>query len=379
MTGVDDLVEEMAALLGVPCTLEGADFQLIGFSGQGEVDEIRLRSIMERRSSAEVRDWFHAQGIREAAGPLRTPAEPAWGIQERLCVPARHLNRVHGYFWLLDPDRTIDERLWPEASRISDVAGLLLSQSRRNQDRLDLFFRDLIEGDRTAVRAAARELAAAAGMSINDSVTCVVLERSGVAEAAPAGRRDGVLWLWETTATSVALVRGEVPVRDETAPDFLARLGWQRRRRDVGSGLHVGVGPTVDSLEDVRRSRWAAGTALRASRSVRSGTVVHWDRLKVLKVLAAAADADLADTLVDGQIATFLTETRFAELRETARTYLDSAGSAARTAATLNIHRQSLYHRLEQIQKASGLDLKEGQDRLYLHLALTLLPFVQRA
>ena len=171
---LEDLVREMSELLGVPCTLEDADFKLITYSRQVDVDLVRQRSILERRSTAQVREWFQAQGIRESPGPVRTPAEPTLGITARLCIPARHRDRIHGYFWLLDPDQQITERHWPRARKIAEVAAVLLSQSTRHQARHEIFFHELMEGDPAAVRIAARELASASGLGMQDQVTCVL-------------------------------------------------------------------------------------------------------------------------------------------------------------------------------------------------------------
>ncbi|MCI2237817.1 helix-turn-helix domain-containing protein [Kineococcus sp. TRM81007] len=63
----------------------------------------------------------------------------------------------------------------------------------------------------------------------------------------------------------------------------------------------------------------------------------------------------------------------------TARTYLDLAGSAQRTAAALAVHRQTLYHRLRRVREVSGYDLDDGADRLALHLALTLADLARPA
>jgi DNA-binding PucR family transcriptional regulator len=57
--------------------------------------------------------------------------------------------------------------------------------------------------------------------------------------------------------------------------------------------------------------------------------------------------------------------------------YLDCAGNVARAAAELGVHRQTLYYRLQRIGEVTGMDLADGQDRLRLHLALTLAPHVQ--
>jgi hypothetical protein len=377
MAELDDLVGEMATLLEAPCTLEDADFNLIGFSGQSDVDGVRQRSIMERRSSTEIRDWFHAQGIRDADGPIRTRAEPALGIQARLCVPAHHLNRVHGYFWLLDPGHRIPEDLWPAAARIAEVAALLLSQSNRRQTRLNLFYRDLVEGDRGAARAAARELASAAGFSINEPVTCVMVERPPSTDSlASQPRHEGILWLEESPAVTVAIVRGRVTGTEELTEVLLERLGSPRRRRSADTVAWVGIGPTVGSLEDVRRARWGAETSLRVARTMAPGTVVDWRNLGALKLLAAAADHDLADALFDERLRDFVRNEKLSELKLTAKTYLDHAGSIARTSEQLRIHRQSLYHRLDQVERATGLDLKNGRDRLYLHLVLSIEPLL---
>ncbi|MFF5233696.1 PucR family transcriptional regulator [Dactylosporangium sp. NPDC000521] len=390
MTELDDLVDEMAVLLGAPCTLEDADFNLLGYSGQNDVDAVRQRSILERRATSQVRDWFHGQGIRTSTTPIRTPADPDLGISARLCIPARHLNRVQGYFWLLDPDEAISERDWPAATRIAEVAALLLSQSTRRQTRLNLFYRDLVEGDRMTARAAAKEIAFASDLRIGDPVTCLLVEHPTPIENLSAqARRDGVVWVQESPTIASAIVRGRIKTQAPSASphqslpepqpsiELLTRLGYLRRSRPLATAPFVGIGPQVSVLEDLRRSRWGALTALRVARaSNHPGEPTEWASLGVLKLLSAAADHDLAEAIVSEQLMAFLSDHRNAELVHTARVYLDSAGSAARAASVLNVHRQSLYHRLAQVEHRTGLDLKRGADRTYLHLALMLSDFL---
>ena len=50
--------------------------------------------------------------------------------------------------------------------------------------------------------------------------------------------------------------------------------------------------------------------------------------------------------------------------------FLDCAGQAGRAAAALAIHRQTLYYRLSRVERLTGLDLDNGEDRLLLHMAL---------
>ena len=103
-----ELVDEVSALLGAPATLEDRDFRLISFgvhdSEDGSaVDPVRTRSILTRRSTAEVRAWFERFGIARATEPIRIPAAPSAGVvRGRLCLPVRHGGVVYGYVWLLD-------------------------------------------------------------------------------------------------------------------------------------------------------------------------------------------------------------------------------------------------------------------------------------
>ena len=57
-------------------------------------------------------------------------------------------------------------------------------------------------------------------------------------------------------------------------------------------------------------------------------------------------------------------------LTATAETWLDAGCSPARAAATLHVHRQTLYHRLGRIEALTGLDLADGDTRLLLHASL---------
>ena len=51
-------------------------------------------------------------------------------------------------------------------------------------------------------------------------------------------------------------------------------------------------------------------------------------------------------------------------------TYLDLAGDVQAVANRLNLHRSSLYYRLDRITRIACVDLADGLVRLELHLAL---------
>jgi hypothetical protein len=87
---LQDIVDEVSRRLAHPVTLEDRHFNLVAFHSAGaEIDEIRQQSILQRRSTAQVREWFEQFGIASAAGPVRTPAASDLGVLPRLCLPAR--------------------------------------------------------------------------------------------------------------------------------------------------------------------------------------------------------------------------------------------------------------------------------------------------
>ena len=51
-------------------------------------------------------------------------------------------------------------------------------------------------------------------------------------------------------------------------------------------------------------------------------------------------------------------------------------GDAVVGLAALHVHRQTVYYRVQKIEQVTGLVLSRGDQRLVLHLGLTMAPFV---
>src|SRR3954447_20291613 len=164
---LQDLVDEVSRLLGAPATLEDADFTLLAFcahdeSRTGAMDAVRTRSILTRGSPEATRLWFEEFGIASAAGPLRTPADPAAGILTRLVIPVRHAGRTRGYLWLLDEGRTDpSDAADPALAAAIDLtaeAGRLLARREPAAGALDRVLRTVLTGGPAARERAARVL-----------------------------------------------------------------------------------------------------------------------------------------------------------------------------------------------------------------------------
>src|ERR1700712_2644984 len=156
---LQDVVDEVSRVLATPVVLEDRDFNLVVFAAHAdEVDPVRQRTIMARRSSAEVQSWFEAFGIATSDRPVRTPADPAHGVVARACLPARWNGVTYGYLWALDEHHRLDDVLLERVMRHAARAGTLMAQRARVRQRLDEQVRDLLTGDGDAAEAAAEEI-----------------------------------------------------------------------------------------------------------------------------------------------------------------------------------------------------------------------------
>jgi hypothetical protein len=156
---LQDIVDEVSRLLSRPATLEDRSLNLVAFCSHGsEIDDVRQQSILQRRSSADVRSWFEQFGIATSDGPVRTPSSPDHGVWARLCLPARWNGVTYGYLWLIDEDDGIDEASVPAGMVLAERAGALMAQQARAREELDFKLRDLLSTDQETVERAANEI-----------------------------------------------------------------------------------------------------------------------------------------------------------------------------------------------------------------------------
>ncbi|MFJ3512178.1 PucR family transcriptional regulator [Streptomyces luteogriseus] len=131
-------------------------------------------------------------------------------------------------------------------------------------------------------------------------------------------------------------------------------------------GPAAGVATPRSGLADLATAWREASAAARAALAeARFGPVAQWASIGPFRLLTA-----LPPEVAHDPVARTLLAPVHHELARTAEVFLDCAGQAARAAAELGIHRQTLYYRLSRIEKLTGLDLDDGEDRLLLHMAL---------
>jgi hypothetical protein len=130
----------------------------------------------------------------------------------------------------------------------------------------------------------------------------------------------------------------------------------------------VGIGRTrlelAQAADSYAEARHAAEVTARVPGLGRSA---EWARLGVYRMLTQLPDQELHPGL-EGLLA----DRQYLPLLETLETYLDLAGSAVATSRALRLHRTSLYYRLRRVEELARTDLKDGGERLALHLSLKL-------
>ncbi len=426
-----ELVDEISGLLGAPATLENRDFELIAFGtydSEGELDEsaldpVRTRSILTRRSTTAVREWFEGFGITRATAPVRIPPTPAAGVlRGRICLPVRHRGVVLGYVWLLDGDPgPTDAQLFAAMEVASRIGDLLADEAQTGAD-LTRELRAVLMAEPGWQRdLAVTELRTGLGPRADGlhTVVCVAPWPSADPSDAPSVRTvPGATALctvpWGATAQSLALLvrlrSADVRQPARTAAVRLLERAGARRPRGAGGTARAGGtggagrtaaagaggtggagrtaaaggtagadgtegagGTAAAGISGARAGLAELGTAWReaaaAARAVladpRLGPVAEWGGIGPYRLLTSLPP----DASQDPSVRALLTTTH-RELARTAEVFLDCAGQAGRTAAELGIHRQTLYYRLSRVEQLTGLDLDDGEDRLLLHMAL---------
>jgi hypothetical protein len=385
-TLIDDLAERLAS----PTVLEDDEQRLIVHSAQSApIDEIRRESILLRYTRPAVREWFRQFGIVTAKQPLRIPRDPGRGILGRLCVPVDHHGVRVGYLWLIDDEERLDGNAVAAAADAARHAGLLIVE--------EILAERLASGVLDHLLSPAAELRTESARQITDSglfgqrgrVIAVVaqpvpaaadVDRSAIA----SGIRDvtrrqpprTVLALAHSDhAVLVARCAGQDPVAEmcPLAETLCQSIGRRMPAGDASaSPVVAGIGDPQAMLANAYLSYREARQAARIAATISStGPIASWQGLGVFRTLAQLPMSQEVTSSLDPRLLRLIRHCDPAVL-VTLETFLDLAGDIKATAECLHVHRGTLYYRLEKAEQLAGLDLRNGEDRLALHVGFKL-------
>jgi carbohydrate diacid regulator len=172
-----------------------------------------------------------------------------------------------------------------------------------------------------------------------------------------------------------AIVKFVAPSEDNeyhSATEY-AEFVAQSLKEELGVDVAVGVGPTVRELKDISLSYAQATSALRYAEVFGAKGRVHaYREFMLVKMLEDASVQKLEEyfaQLTDDSAKEIFEDE---EMLSTAEEFLQHNLNAAETSRNLYMHRNTLLYRLEKIEKATGLNIRQFSDAVSFRV-LTVL------
>lgn len=385
------LVRELAEALGGPVTIETAEGELVAFSPHiGVIDPLRQLSILTQQAvpgelGMDVQQWLAHHPVGTGTAITEVPGNEELGILPRVAVPVVEDGVLRGMVWVLLGHGVAWPGVAPRADALlADLAGRIGAPSLRPSATDELLERAL-DPTESVRRAAARRLVEVAGWPDGAGATVLVVRPAprwdvDLSLAVQYGIRVADLTMGLRPALGIA--RGdEALLVVPTAEALHAALGgtladaWLRALPSADRPhVRIGLATWRPALSDLRTARDQGRVA--AELGDEDEPLQRWDRLGVL-VLAGNVAPDVASSLVSPRVHRLVAHDPDGVLRHTAETYLDLAGRGTEAAGRLRLHRTTLYYRLQRIEELTGMEMRDGQDRLELHLGLKLLHLLE--
>jgi PucR-like helix-turn-helix protein/GAF domain-containing protein len=385
------IAEQLARDLGRSVIIDDAALRPLATTPQtGRLDRTRVEAVLQRGTSARLRRMLTELGVFSARGPVSIPGDPQQASLPRLCLPLRADDQLLGFLWLIDEPALTTEQT-RQAQAAAAQAAHLLAQRAIRADGQFAVLSDLADGLLHAQKHIRQE--AAATLAGQDALTgpppyalAVIRPADGGPEPAPdpdraAGnprratgnlrRAAGNLRLRAAPGTLVLASPGEGELVAISTTGALTEL--RRAVRALpGPPLAVGTCGGTPALTDVHASldnaQYAAYVAAHVAQFARAA---DWASLGVYAAFQHLYHDRSAPERICPGVGALLDE-RAGTYRQTMRCYLGCGAQAQQAAAQLHIHRTTLYWRLARVAELVPVDLRRGEERLKLHLALTL-------
>ncbi|WP_149262453.1 CdaR family transcriptional regulator [Actinomadura sp. K4S16] len=372
------LADTAAEIADAPVTLEDARSRVLAYSGrQDSTDPARVSTIVGRRVPPQVIAHLRASGVfrklARSSAPVLVPAGPD-GMLPRLVIPVRAGGEWLGSIWVvartpIPPDRVL---------RLADLASVLALHLLRLRAEAGVARRVSADQLRAALQDGSQPVPAPPPWRVavlgNQAEPEDIRQRLDLWDALT--RRYG--WhrplLTDLAGTVFAVVTE--PGRD-TAES--GTMPWLRdvlsRARAHDRTLYAAAGGLARSPADLPRSRTEATelAALVASGRLTPGTALLEDAWEA--VVVERARKAVGTDLLGGPLPALRAhdEKHGTSYLPTLAAWLDHYGDPKGTAQALDVHPNTLRHRLRRMAEVTPVDLSTPQKRLALRLQLTTL------
>ncbi|TDD73983.1 PucR family transcriptional regulator [Actinomadura darangshiensis] len=370
------LADTAAEIADAPVTLEDARSRVLAYSGrQDSTDPARVSTIVGRRVPPQVIAHLRASGVfrklARSSDPVLVPEGPD-GMLPRLVVPVRAGGEWLGSIWVVARTPIPSDRV----KRLADLASVLALHLLRLRAEAGVARRVSADQLRAALRDGAHPVPAPPPWR--------VAALGGRDETEDTRRR---LDLWDAIVHRFGWHRPLLADLDGTIFAVLTDPGHDTTEagtlpwlRDVllrvrAHDLYAAAGSLARSPADLPRSRSEAAelAALITSGRLTPGAVIledAWDAVTVERARKAVTGDALG-----GPVPALRThdDKHGTAFLPTLAAWLDHYGDTKGTAQALDVHPNTLRHRLRRMTEVTPLDLSSPQRRLALRLQLHAL------
>jgi PucR family transcriptional regulator, purine catabolism regulatory protein len=374
--GLPALLARLHELTGVPVLLErdsGLDYV-----GGGRLAESAAAAIAQERPALE--EWLREVPLSAFDPPVAL--RPLAHGQSRLIAPILVQGSIAGFLSLLGSDGELGEMHRLAVGRAAHACAIELVRARAARDARDEVEEELLDvltAGRPGTHQAARERAKRKGFDVDANYLVIA------AEPVDAGLAPRIRAAWErqlATMRLTALVRerGEatlalVSLAGRRAPDPRSVVDHLHRaaRASANTPVALGYGGVRSGASEVAAGAREAEQALTMGRRLFGpDSATAFNDLGLYRLLYALQPLPEMRAFRDDSLARLRAKDRAGVLLQTLGAYLATNGSPTDAAERLHLHRNTVLYRLGRIEDLLGVDLRNAEVRLSLHLALKI-------
>jgi purine catabolism regulator len=374
--GLPALLARLHELTGVPVVLErdsGLDYV-----GGGRLAESAAAAIAQERPALE--EWLREVPLSAFDPPVAL--RPLAHGQSRLIAPILVQGSIAGFLSLLGSDGELGELHRLAVGRAAHACAIELVRARAARDARDEVEEELLDvltAGRPGTHQAARERAKRKGFDVDANYLVIAGEpvESGLA---PTIRAAWERQLATMRLTALVRERGEatlalVSLAGRRAPDARTVVDHLHRaaRASANTAVALGFGGVRSGGSEVAAGAREAEQALTMGRRLFGpDSATAFNDLGLYRLLYALQPLPEMRAFRDDALARLRAKDRGGVLLQTLGAYLSTNGSPTDAAERLHLHRNTVLYRLGRIEDLLGVDLRNAEVRLTLHLALKI-------
>jgi len=374
--GLPALLARLHELTGVPVMLERDSS--IDYVGGGRLPEDAATAIAAERPALD--EWLREVPLSAFDPPVAL--RPLVNGQARLIAPILVHGSIAGFLSLLGSDGELGEMHRLAVGRAAHACAIELVRARAARDARDEVEEELLDvltAGRPGSHQAARERARRKGFDVDAPYLVIAAEpvEGGLAPTIRAGweRQLATMRLTALVRERGAAAMALVSLNGRRAPEPRSLVEHLHRtaRAAANGPVALGYGAVRAGAGEVAGGAREAEQALTMGRRLFGpDSATAFKDLGLYRLLYALQPLPEVRGFRDDTLARLKAKDRAGVLLQTLGAYLTTNGSPTDAADRLHLHRNTVLYRLGRIEDLLGVDLRDAEVRLTLHLALKI-------